>query len=66
MPFNFEMLPNGPGGVLWLLQHGMQLSRGLPLGVMQEDFSISDYPNFMVIELGETYDLCRYNQHCLY
>lgn len=34
-------------------------SQRVPLRVMQEDFSISDYPNFMVIELGETYDLCR-------
>ena len=40
-------------------------SQRVPLRVMQEDFSISDYPNFMVIELGETYDLCRYN-HGLY
>lgn len=40
-------------------------SQRVPLRVRQEDFSISDYPNFMVIELGETYDLCRYN-HGLY
>ena len=48
----------GPGGVLvGSFNMACNSQRGVPLRVMQEDFSISDYPNFMVIELGETYDL---------
>ena len=43
-------------------------SQEVTLRVMQEDFFISDYPNFMVIELGEAFDLCHAgnNHHCLY
>ena len=43
-------------------------SQEVPLRVTQEDFFISDYPNFMVIELGEAFDLCHAgnNHHCLY